>query len=176
MYYTAQLKAFLPADEVKALNRGIVIARKYESADCKPEPGKPCAAIDGAAIGQNVRVRLTIVAPNDLYFVRVTDPLPGGAEAVDTSLKTSQQIATETESPYFGGRDGWGWWWFSHTELRDDHAAVFASYLPAGTYEYTYLIRPSIAGTFKVMPSHIEQTYFPETFGRGDGATFTVTK
>ena len=176
LYYTARLRVFLPADEVKALNRGIVIARKYESAACQPKPGQPCPAITGAAIGQNVRVRLTLVAPTDLYFVKVTDPLPGGAEAIDTSLKTSQQIATETERPFFGGPGGWGWWWFSHTELRDDHAALFASYLPAGTYEYTYLIRPSIAGEFQVMPAHVEQTYFPETFGRSDGARFAVSK
>jgi uncharacterized protein YfaS (alpha-2-macroglobulin family) len=176
MYYTARLHMYLPADEVKALNRGIVIARKYELADCEPEPGQPCDAVTGAAVGQNVRVRLTIVAPNDLYFVRVTDPLPGGAEAVNTSLKTSQQIGTETTVQEIGSKMGWGWWWFSHTELRDDHAAMFASYLPAGTYEYTYVIRPSIEGAFKVMPASVEQTYFPETFGRSDGAQFTITK
>ncbi len=176
LYYTARLQVFLPASEVKALNRGIVIARKYELAECQPKPGQPCPAITGAAIGQNVRVRLTLVAPTDLYFVKVTDPLPGGAEAVDTSLKTSQQVAAEREMPFLGGPSGWGWWWFSHSELRDDHAAVFASYLPAGTYEYTYLIRPSIAGVFQVMPAHVEQTYFPETFGRSDGAQFSVSR
>ncbi|HEY3340662.1 MAG TPA: hypothetical protein VGK81_01540, partial [Anaerolineae bacterium] len=176
MYYTARLKAYLPADQAKALNRGMVIARKYELADCKPEPGKPCDAITSAAIGQNVRVRLTLVAPTDMYFVRVTDPFPGGAEAVDTSLKTSQQVGTETTLQEIGGTEGWGWWWFSHTELRDQNAAMFASYLPAGTYEYTYVLRPSIAGTFKVMPASVEETYFPETFGRSDGAAFTITK
>ncbi|MCL4505907.1 MAG: Ig-like domain-containing protein, partial [Chloroflexi bacterium] len=41
MYYTARLKVYLPADEAKALDRGIVIARKYELADCTPEPTKP---------------------------------------------------------------------------------------------------------------------------------------
>jgi uncharacterized protein YfaS (alpha-2-macroglobulin family) len=176
MYYTAHLKAYLPADEAQALNRGMVIARKYELADCKPEPGKPCDAISSAAIGQNVRVRLTIVAPTDMYFVRVTDPFPGGMEAVDTSLKTSQQVGTETIAQEIGGPEGWGWWWFSHTELRDQNAAMFASYLPAGTYEYTYVLRPSIAGTFKVMPASVEETYFPETFGRSDGASFSITK
>ena len=176
MYYTARLKAYLPADEAKALNRGMVIARKYELADCKPEPGNPCDAITSAAVGQNVRVRLTIVAPADMYFVRVIDPFPGGAEAVDTSLKTSQQVGTETTVQEIGGIEGWGWWWFSHTELRDQNAAMFASYLPAGTYEYTYILRPSIAGTFKVMPASVEETYFPETFGRSDGSSFTITK
>ena len=41
MYYTARLKAFVPADTAKAVNRGITIARKYELADCQPEAGKP---------------------------------------------------------------------------------------------------------------------------------------
>ncbi len=176
MYYTARLKVYLPADEAKAMDRGVVIARKYELADCTPEPARPCAAITSAAIGQNVRVRLTIVAPNDLHFVQVTDPFPGGAEPVDTSLKTSQEVGASTSVQMIGGPDGWGWWWFSHTELRDDHAAIFASYLPAGTYEYTYVIRPSIAGTFKVMPASVEETYFPETFGRSDGSQFVITR
>ncbi len=177
MYYTAHLRAFVPADTAPALNRGIVIARKYESADCEPKPGQPCAAINGATVGQNVRVRLTIVAPNDLYYVRITDPLPGGAEAVDTSLKTSQtQGAGGPTAPTFGKGEGWGWWWFAHTEVYDDRVAAFASYLPAGTYEYTYVMRPSIAGQFKVMPASADQTYFPEVFGRSAGESFTITR
>ena len=178
MYYTARLTAYLPAEEVKAANRGIVIARKYESASCQPKPGAPCPAIDTAKIGENVRVRLTLVAPTALNYVTVNDPFPGGTEAVDTSLKTAQQTADLSGQPSFGfgDVDGWGWWWFSHTELRDDHAALFATYLPAGTYEYTYVLRPSIIGQFKVMPAHVNETYFPEVFGRSDGSVFTVQK
>ncbi|MCS7056684.1 MAG: MG2 domain-containing protein [Thermoflexales bacterium] len=178
LYYTAHLRAYLPADTAPAINRGIVIARKYELADCTPTLDKPCPAISSARVGQNVRVRLTIVAPNDLYYVRVTDPLPGGAEAVDTSLKTSQTIYPSNESfvPAFGSKVGWGWWYFTHREVYDDRVAVFASYLPAGTYEYTYVIRPSIVGQFKVMPASVEQTYFPEVFGRSDGAAFTIQR
>jgi uncharacterized protein YfaS (alpha-2-macroglobulin family) len=177
LYYTAHLRAFLPADTAPALNRGIVIARKYESADCEPKPEQPCAAINGATVGQNVRVRLTIVAPSDLYYVRITDPLPGGAEAVDTSLKTSQtQGVGGPTSPSFGKGEGWGWWWFAHTEVYDDRVAAFASYLPAGTYEYTYVMRPSIAGQFKVMPASADLTYFPEVFGRSAGEMFAITR
>ncbi|MFC1464285.1 MAG: Ig-like domain-containing protein [Candidatus Brachytrichaceae bacterium NZ_4S206] len=178
LYYTARLRAYLPAESAPAVNRSIVIARKYESADCAPAPDKPCPAINSAKIGQNVRVRLTIVAPSELYYVRITDPLPGGAEAVDTSLKTSQtlNLGDEPAIPIFGGKVGWGWWYFTHREIYDDRVAVFASYLPAGTYEYTYVIRPSIAGQFKVMPASAEQTYFPEVFGRSDGAAFSIER
>jgi len=159
-------------------HRGIVIARKYEAASCLPKPGAPCPAIDAAKIGENVRVRLTLVAPTALHYVTVNDPFPSGVEAVDTSLKTAQQTA-DVNGPAsfgFGDADGWGWWWFSHTELRDDHAALFATYLPAGTYEYTYVVRPSIVGQFKVMPANASETYFPEVFGRSDGGMFTVQK
>ncbi|GIV84844.1 MAG: hypothetical protein KatS3mg052_1851 [Candidatus Roseilinea sp.] len=178
LYYTARLRAYLPADSAPAVNRGIVIARKYELADCAPAPDQPCPAIAGAKIGQNVRVRLTIVAPSDLYYVRVTDPLPSGAEVVDTSLRTSQTLAQDDllGAPAFGSKMGWGWWYFTHREIYDDRMAVFASYLPAGTYEYTYVIRPSIAGQFKVMPASAEQTYFPEVFGRSDGAAFAIER
>jgi len=176
LYYTARLTAYLPVEDVKAANRGIVVARKYESADCTPTKDAPCAAISGAKIGDNVRVRLTIVAPNRLYYVSLSDPLPAGMEAVDTSLRTSQTVGTASQVYEFGGVNGWGWWWFSHTELRDDRAVIFASQLPAGTYEYTYVMRASIAGNFRVMPATIEQTYFPEVFGRSEGTLFAVTK
>ncbi len=174
MYYTARLKIYLPVEEAKAIDRGIIIARKYERGDCAPKPEKPCEAITAAKIGETVRVRLTVMAPNDLNYVRINDPLPGGAEAIDTSLKTSQTQVDNGVQADFGGYGGWGWWWFSNTDIRDDSVAVFASYLPAGTYEYVYTMRPSIAGEFKVMPAAIEEQYFPEVFGRSDGAKFVI--
>ena len=98
---------------------------------------------------------------------------------MDTALKTTSQINEAPDlnrtSPY-SAYGGWGWWWFSHTELRDEKAVLFATYLPAGTYEYTYQIRTGLSGAYKVLPSHAEEMYFPEVFGRGDGALFTIEK
>ena len=178
LYYTAHVRSFLPVDTAPMVNRGVVIERKYESADCVPSPDKPCDAILLAKLGQNVRVRLTVVAPNTLYYVRLTDPLPGGAEIVDTSLKTSQTVQSSglPTAPRFGDTRGWGWWWFVESQSYDDRMAAFASYLPAGTYEYTYVFRSSIAGQFKVMPASAELTYFPEVFGRSAGAAFAITR
>ena len=61
-------------------------------------------------------------------------------------------------------------------ELRDEKAALFATYLPRGTYEYTYSIRASLPGEFRVIPTHAAQMYFPEVFGRGDGGLFRITE
>jgi hypothetical protein len=32
-------------------------------------------------------------------------------------------------------------WYVSHIELRDDRAALFAPYLPAGVYRYKYTVQ-----------------------------------
>ena len=171
---------------MKSLSRGISVSRQYIRADdaCfepleKGEEPIPCTPVTSAKVGDVLQVRLTIIAPNDLYYVKVEDPLPAGAEAIDTALKTASQInkapSLNSLSPY-SPYEGWGWWWFSHTELRDEKAVLFADYLPSGTYEYTYQIRAGLSGTYKVIPSHAEEMYFPEVFGRGDGVAFVIEK
>ncbi|MFN8595468.1 MAG: alpha-2-macroglobulin, partial [Anaerolineae bacterium] len=187
LYYSAYLRTFIPVTDVKSLSRGISVSRQYYAADDKCflplKPGEtpiPCTPVTKAKVGDVLQVKLSIVAPTDLYYVLVEDPLPAGTEAVDTSLKTTTQVG---EGPQLNPTDqtycfycGWGWWWFTHSELRDEKVALFASYLPSGTYEYTYQVRAGIDGTFNVIPAHAEEMYFPEVFGRSDGGTFVVEK
>ncbi len=176
LYYTAYLRYFLPVEEVKALERGIIVARQYTPLSA------PTTTVTTARVGDVIKVRLTVVAPTDLYYVVVEDPLPAGFEGVDLSLKTTsvvgeapelQNLSAEAED-YWLRWYGWGWWWFSHTEMRDEKVTLFATYLPRGTYEYTYLMRASVPGTYQVLPTTASQMYFPEVFGRSDGAIFTV--
>ena len=176
LYYTAHLRYYLPADHVQALDRGILVARQYSPVD------EPREYVSTARVGDLIRVKLTIVAPTDLHYVVVEDPLPAGFEGLDPSLKTTsiigerpelRNVTAEEESTWFR-RHGWGWWWFSHSEMRDEKVALFAQYLPRGTYEYTYLMRASVPGEFLVMPSTAYEMYYPEVFGRSDGGKFTV--
>jgi uncharacterized protein YfaS (alpha-2-macroglobulin family) len=181
LYYAAHLRTFIPVEEVRALNRGIIVGRQYTLDSCKLEDleeGEVCPTVDSAHVGETVRVKLTIIAPNDLHYVVIEDPIPAGTEAVDINLETSSITdegpaleATDVWSSY-----GWGWWWFTHSELRDEKAVLFATYLPAGTYEYSYLIRPSLAGQYRVLPTTAYEMYFPEVFGRGDGTIFQIAK
>ncbi|MGD1993608.1 MAG: alpha-2-macroglobulin family protein, partial [Anaerolineae bacterium] len=177
LYYTAHLRAFLPVEQVQALNRGVVIGRTYESAECEED----CAPIAAAQVGDVVRVRLTIVAPHDLNYVVVEDPFPAGAEPIDTSLQTTSVVGerpelrpTDRELPWWYG--GWGWWWFSNTDLRDEKLVLFAQSLPAGTYEYTYLLQIGMAGEYRVLPSTAYEMYFPEVMGRSDGMIFSIER
>jgi hypothetical protein len=182
LYYSAYLKTYLPADQVQALDRGIVIARQYS----RVESGEAQAAaqyVDSAQVGDVVKVKLTIIAPTDLYYVVVEDPLPAGFEGVDLSLKTTSVVGERPELRNLSAMEedvwtrnyGWGWWWFSNSEMRDEKVALFAQYLPRGTYEYTYLMRAGVPGDFLVIPATAYEMYFPEVFGRSDGARFTVT-
>ncbi|MGD8623771.1 MAG: Ig-like domain-containing protein [Anaerolineae bacterium] len=180
LYYTANLRYYLPAEHVQALDRGIVLARQYS-----PEAGgvaEPGTYVDTARVGDVIQVKLTIIAPTDLYYVVVEDPLPAGFEGVDLSLKTTSVVGQQPELRNLSAEEetrwfrwyGWGWWWFSHTEMRDEKVVLFARYLPRGTYEYTYLMRAGLPGEFLTMPSTAYQMYFPDVFGRSDGGKFTV--
>lgn len=177
LYYTMHLRYFLPVQDVKALSRGIIVARQYQPIDCTTED---CASIDGATVGEAVRVKITLIAPHDLYYLVLEDPLPAGCEAVDQSLQTTSVVSEDPELEREGGNGwsdyGWSWTWFTHSEVRDEKVALFANYVPRGTYEYTYLIRASVPGKFLTMPTLAYEMYFPEVWGRGDGGTFTITE
>ena len=178
LYYGLTMRTFKPAEQVTALNRGVIVSRRYTRADCDPEE-ETCPAVDQAAVGDVIRVKLTIIAPNDLHYVVVEDPFPAGAEGVDQSLKTTSVVGEPPELERTDQRTPWGesygWWWFSHTDLRDEKAVLFATFLPRGTYEYTYLVRASLPGRYRVIPTHAYEMYFPEVFGRSDGGTFSIT-
>ncbi len=167
LYYGIYLRYFLPVEEVEALNRGIIVARQYSLVDA------PERFVDGAEVGDVIQVKLTLIAPSSLHYLVVEDPLPAGCEGVDVSLKTTSVVGQPPELTRVG--EDWGWWWFSNTDMRDEKVVLFATYLPKGTYEYTYLMRASVPGEFLVMPANAYEMYFPEVFGRSDGGKFIVT-
>ncbi len=171
LYYTAHLNLRLPAAEVETLSRGMTVAREYFLAD---DPETP---ITSARVGDVITVRLTLNLPQDIYYFVLEDPIPAGTEGVNTSLLTTSIQAQDPTLRRQWDYDPfwyWGWWWFDHTEMRDEQVNLYADFLPRGTYVYTYQVRASIAGEFQTMPSHAYAFYFPEVFGRTDGTLFTV--
>jgi len=171
LYYTAYLNASLPVPEIQPLSRGITISRRYYHPDNLKTP------VVRAAQGETLLVKLTLVVPQDLHYALVTDPLPAGLEAVDSQLRSSPQV---DPSFYYDwtkfDSEGWGWWYFSHAELRDEKVVLSASYLPAGSYTYTYRVRASTPGVYNVIPPTAEEFYFPDVSGRGAGSVFEVTQ
>ena len=140
-----------------------------------------------------IRVELEIVAPHDLYYVQLEDPLPAGAEAIDTGLATTSLLAPDPSIQRPGlvpilwkagrrsvlecrGGFWWGWWhWYSRSELRDEKVALFADYLSRGSYLYSYTMRATLPGEFHVIPTTASELYFPEVYGRADGQLLRIS-
>ena len=174
LYYSSFLRSYVDASEIRALDRGIIVQRAYYDAD------DPTTPIERADINDTVLVRLTMIAPHDLHFVVLEDPLPAGCEAIDASLQTSQSGQDDTfertdlddvPEPY---RWYWRYAWASHSEIRDEKVALFAETLPRGTYEYSYTVRCSLPGRFSTLPATAYEMYTPDVFGRSDGGIFEI--
>jgi uncharacterized protein YfaS (alpha-2-macroglobulin family) len=176
LYYTAYLRYFLDATAIPARDRGLVVSRSFAAA----EGAQTDQSINSAAVGDVISVTVTLQAPGDIHYLLLEVPIPAGTEPIDRSLATESQFYAD---PEFGLSEtemaGWDWWrgWVpSHTDLRDEKVALFADYLPAGTYEYTFLVRASLPGEYRVLPAHAEAMYFPDVWGRSGGGLFTVTE
>ncbi len=179
LYYTAHLRVFLPVEDIKPVSRGITVNRRYTLASCTD--GIKCPEVREARLGDVIRVDLTIIAPNDLYYVVLEDPLPAGGEAIDTGLATTsllEQGPQLTREGRGGKRSYYWWWWhwYSRAETRDEKVVLFADYLTKGTYEFSYTFRTTLPGDYKVIPAVAREFYFPEVFGRSDGRLLSIGK
>ena len=167
-----------PVEDIHPQQRGISIQRAYYPLN-ETCSGSECAPIQEAPAGELVQVRLALTLEQAAYFFLVEDYLPAGAEILDTSLKTSQQVIPEFEQPeaepaplYSASdpfQDGWGWWLFSSPQVYDERIAWSADYLPAGTYELTYTLSLTQPGEYQVLPARAWQFYFPDVQGVGAG-------
>lgn len=178
LYYRLGLR-YAPADlQLDARDEGFVVDRVYEAVDDPGDVRRNADGTWGIRAGASVRVRLTMVADARRTHVALVDALPAGLEPVNPALATSPTPPPDEVDPADSsfGRDWcWCWQWFEHQNLRDDRAEAFTSYLPGGTYEYTYVARATTPGTFVVPPARAEEMYAPEVFGRTATDQVTVT-
>ena len=180
LYYTLDLRYATPARGVDALNRGFGVSRSYTLLDA------PSTPVTGARLGDTVRVTVTVIAPADRNYVVIEDPLPAGLEPVDVRLRTTDPALraklnadrTAAAQRQAGGYAApWLRWYYSpwqQVDVRDDRAVLMTDHLARGVYEYVYYARATTTGDFFAAPTHAEETYFPEVFGRTDSARFIV--
>ena len=156
LYATVSLRHYRPSEELEAVSQGIAFKREYTLRDG--------SAVEQAVIGDVVNVELTVTLDDDTNYLVVEDPLPAGLEPIDASLDiTGQEYRLD---------DGNRTW--TYVELHDERVALFATYLRAGTYTYRYLARATIPGDFQVLPGQAYPMYYPEVYGRGEGARLAV--
>ena len=169
LYYSTFLTLSLPVNQVKPVDQGMTLTRRYFY------PGDMKTPVTQAAAGDILEAEVTVTVANSLHYVQITDPLPAGMEAVDSSLKTSPQPTIPDGFDWSNFADQcWGWWYFNHSELRDEKVVLFADELPRGTYVYHYRVRAVTPGTYQVIPTTGQEVYFPDVYGRGAGSEFTI--
>jgi uncharacterized protein YfaS (alpha-2-macroglobulin family) len=165
LYYDTQMTAYLPVDQIEPLSNGFFVSRRYLNAYGVP--------VQQGNVGEILTVELTIIVPEEQNFVVIEDPLPAGAEGINWSLLTE----SGTNRPTFdveGRTNWWGWWWFTHIDIRDEKAVLYAERLPAGSYVFGYDIRLGVPGSYHAIPAVVQSFYFPEVFGRAEGMLFEV--
>ena len=170
LYYTTHLRYNLDALAVQPLDRGLSVDRRFSLNG---------ETVHSAGVGDVLSVTVTIVAPTDLHHVMVETPIPAGVEPLDPSLSivSPQDVyGPPALRPIRPTEGSWWMWTPSFVDYRDDKVTLFATYLPAGAYEYTFQVRASLPGEFRVLPVHGEMMYFPEVWGRSGGAVFTVRR
>ncbi len=185
LFYSTRLRYVPDTFPLQALDSGLRVERRYEPF---VETGsKPAAASYKA--GDLVRVTLTFSLTKERRFVAVTDPLPGGFEAVESWFATTAQQLAAQQDRQTSSRDGrdeaqeesdWDNWWqtggFDHVERHDDRVQLFATRLSEGVHEFSYVVRATTAGTFRTAPMRAEEMYTPEIFGRTPSTTIDIRK
>ncbi|HEU0072862.1 MAG TPA: alpha-2-macroglobulin family protein, partial [Dehalococcoidia bacterium] len=180
MYYTLNLRYVTPAVGVEALNRGFAISHEYSLLD------DPDTQITSARIGDVVRVSMMVMLPADRNYVVVEDLLPAGLEPIDPNLaivepalraQLSQELAEANRPEELEYYAPWFAWYYNpwqQSDLLDDRVRLSAESLAKGVYEFIYYARATTPGDFFVAPARVEESNFPDVFGRSDSGRFTV--
>jgi hypothetical protein len=172
VYYSARVQ-FALTDPLPALDHGMRVERRYER---YAETGDGPAATSFNA-GDLIRVTLTVTLPKERRYIAVNDALPAGVEAVDgwfrtTAADLSKDASTSPENGSW--LDQYRRGGFDHVEKYDDRVALFATRLSEGKHEFSYLVRATTAGTFRVAGTRAEEMYAPEVTGRSAPAVVVI--
>lgn len=156
LYYGIRMNYF-PKDISRARDEGLTILKSIIPLD-----GDNANGSKTYSAGTVYKITITVISPHDRHFVVVNDPLPGGFEPVNVSFTTESTLLGDHPSSNYQH------WWgsFNHIEQYDDRVLLFADKLYGGVHTHSYLVRAMSYGTFNMPPTHSEQMYAPEVFGR----------
>ena len=116
-----------------------------------------------------VKVRVT-GKENQMQYFMLEDPIPAGCEVI----KDDWAYTIDEEKDY-SGWDYYYWrWWYADKDIRDNRVTFFATYLWGDTYEFSYIIRAQIPGTYNVIPATGMLMYYPEVRGSSEEISIRI--
>jgi uncharacterized protein YfaS (alpha-2-macroglobulin family) len=114
------------------------------------------------APGDVLAARLTVSGAEQRYLM-MEDPLPAGFEPI-------------ARDDLYELRDRPPWWrsFYTRRELRDDRAAIFDTWFPAGQKQFFYLMKAVNPGRYRVSPARVEPMYRPRQQAVTEGVWIDV--
>jgi len=162
LYYMLRLRYAANVMHHEPLDAGFHVERSY----ALQSGGSPATSFKA---GDLINVTLHIRNTKERRYVAITDPIPAGTEPVESWFTTTATALAEAQQRSEASTYSWAWWLrggFDYVERHDDRVDVFATRLGEGDHVFTYLVRATTAGTFIAAPTHAEEMYEPEVFGR----------
>ena len=109
-------------------------------------------------------VELQLVSDHPVERVVITDPLPAGMEAVDTTFATTSAALTTPAAS----------WEIGDQRIRTDRIEAYADHLDAGIFRLHYLARTVTPGTFAWPGAEAHLADRPDEFGRSAASVVVV--
>ncbi|MEO1401329.1 MAG: alpha-2-macroglobulin [Cyanobacteria bacterium J06635_1] len=116
--------------------------------------------------GEVFDIGLEIITDHPVDHVIITDPLPAGLEAIDTTFQTATQaLKAQSDS-----------WQIDYQTIYKDRILAYGDHLEAGVYTLHYLVRSVTSGTYLWPGADAHLQYAPEEFGRSAAATLQIVQ
>lgn len=152
--------------------KGFKIERKYFDLVTKEEKKT-------FKTGDLIEVQLEITPTENAANVAVIDNLPAGFEVLDSAFATTAKKLSDisnaneryenTKEYYYYGR-------FNHIEKHDDKVLLFANYLYKGSIKFTYVVRATTGGEFRLQGATAFCMYNEEVRGSSAGSVIKIEK
>ncbi len=167
LHYLVAYRYRLQGKQPGALN-GLRVVREIRAANEKKVLQRLGLYATGEPLkvssGQVFDIGLEITTDHEVNNVVITDPIPAGFEAVDTSFQTA--------TPYFQAtQDRWE---IDYQTIYRDRIVAYSDFYEAGVYTLHYLVRSVTPGTFIYPGAEVHLQYAPEEFGRSADSTLQI--
>lgn len=166
--------SYIPAEDgskVAAQSSGFVVTRELLLIKKEGQPVKIPLTVAGTtqtfAVGDIIEEHVQIVNPKERHYVAVTAPLAAGMEPLNPKLQTAPPEAAPTGKSTLSP---------TYEAYQDDQAAFYYNVLPAGTYDFYFRTRATVAGSFIQPAAKAEMMYDGAVFGNSNGAKIVVNQ
>ena len=167
-YYGMVLKTLLPFESIQSGSNDIGLEREFLDVEGNVVRGNKFVA------GESYVVRLTIATPNMRRNLVLEDYLPGGFESVNGTLTNESSLTTEKAAQISQDNKETEQLWVSNLQMHDSQTDIYLDYIGKGLYEYTYVVKATVPGVYKLRPAQIYESYSPDIRANTTGGLVQV--